>query len=76
MGRRAPLDRRRLDALALNLARRLVAEARDQRREPGERLVAQRLLDPLAAMGADVGEAHAEGRQQRRQRMNQDNFDR
>ena len=36
-----------------------------------ERLAAERLLDRLLARGADVGEPHAVGREQRRERMDQ-----
>ena len=64
-------DLRRRDALARDLGLGFPAELSAGLLHGGERLRAERLLDRLLAGGADVGEPHAVGREQRRERMDQ-----
>ena len=70
------LDRFARDALALDLRDRRVGEAIGNEADAGERSAVERLVDSLPALGGDVGEAHAVGREQRRQRMDQHRRDR
>jgi hypothetical protein len=58
-------------ALAHDFIACVVAEAAPDRRDRRQRRLAERLLERLLAGGADVGEAHAVGGQQRGERMDQ-----
>ena len=58
-------------ALADHLVAGLAAEALSRRDDGSERALAERLLDRLLARRANVGEPHAVGGQQRRERMDQ-----
>ena len=57
-------DRLARDALAHDLGDRRVGELVSDSAHAGERVLAKRLLDPLPALGGDVGEAHSVGRKQ------------
>ena len=70
------LDRLARDALAHDLGDRRLSEPVSDRPDAGERVLAERLLDPLPALGGDVGEAHAVGRKQRRKGVDEDGRDR
>ena len=65
------LDLARWHALAGDFVARLFSEPRALAFDGGERLGAEHQLDRLLARGADIGEPHAIGRQQRRERMDQ-----
>ncbi len=65
------LDRLCRDALAGDFVLHLLAEFPADRIQRFQRLGAERLLDRLLACRADIGKAHAIGRQQRRERMDQ-----
>ena len=65
------LDLARRDALARDLVACLLADALGGAFQRLQRLGAERLLDRLLASGADIGEAHAVGRQQRRERVDE-----
>ena len=58
-------------ALADHLVSRVVAEAAADRGDRRQHRVPEWLFERLLARGADVGEAHAVGGQQRRERMDQ-----
>ena len=65
------LDLARGHALAGDLGLGILAEASALALDGGERLGAEVFLDGQLAGGADVGQAHAVGRQQRRERVDQ-----
>ena len=71
MGADDHLDLAGRHALARDLGLGVLAEPAALALERGQRLRAEALLDRLLARGADVGEAHAVGRQQRRERVDQ-----
>jgi hypothetical protein len=56
--------------LARDLRRRLVAELAREPSQARQGFLPERLFDRLLARGTDVGETHAVGREQPRQRMN------
>src|SRR5215470_15876657 len=59
------------NTLTFDLADRLLSERAANPRKGGDRLGAYRLLDCLLAGCADVGEPHAVGGKERRERMDQ-----
>ena len=61
----------RRDALASDFTDRVASQPARHAFERLARLVAERLLDRLLANAADIGEPHAVGGEQRRQRMDQ-----
>ena len=73
MRARCELDRPRRDALRRDLARARSSRERvdDAARAAASAPASSGSSTPCSRMGADVGEAHAIGRQQRRQRMDQ-----
>ena len=64
-------DRLGRDALADDFLARLFAEPSADSRDGLQHRIAERLLDRLLPRRADVGKAHAVGRKQRRERMDQ-----
>ena len=70
------LDGRALHALALDLGARAFGQRVGDKADARGRLGVERLVDALGALSRDVGEAHAIGREQRRQRMDQHGRDR
>ena len=70
------LDRLARDALAHDLGDRSLGEPVSDRPDAGKRGRAKRLLDPLPALGGDVGKPHAVGRKQRRKGVDQHSRDR
>jgi hypothetical protein len=65
------LDLRGRHTLALDLVARGLAEQLRRPLDRGSRFGAERQFDRLFARGANIGEAHAVSRQQRRERMDQ-----
>ena len=70
------LDRITCDALAHDLGDRGVGELVGDGADAGERVLVERLVDPLRALGGDVGEPHAIGRKQRRKGVDEHGRDR
>ena len=70
------LDRLPRDPLPLDLGDGRVGKLVRDGGDPNERVDAQRLVDPLRALGGDVGQSHAIGREQRRKWMDEHGRDR
>ena len=66
------LDRLARDPLPFDLGDRRVRELVGDGADAEKRVYAERFVDPLAALSADVGEPHAIGREQRREGMDED----
>ena len=75
---RAAMDFDRLprDPLPLDLGDRRVRELIGGGADAEKRVDAEGLIEPLRALRGDVGEPHAVGREQRRERMDEDGRDR
>ncbi len=65
------LDRLRGDALVDDFAPGVLRQSPADARNRRQRRIPERLFDRLLARGADVGEAHAVGGQERRERMDE-----